>query len=105
MQCQAQGGAYPGKLLGRFGRQGVGMVRMLVLMMVMVIVRLFIAVATIFRIALWQIMMMKVKKALQEKHGEEAPEHPGDSAVKGRELFRCMRQKVQQRYSEHETGD
>ena len=70
-----------------------------------VIMMMFMFVAAIFRIAFRQIVVMKMKKPLQKKHGEEPAQHPVHRASQRMQLLRRVRQKMQQGDAEHEARD
>ncbi len=98
MKRQAQRGADPRKLLGGFVRQRV---RVLV---VAVVVRM-IVFAAIFWIAFGQIVVMKMKEALDKKHRQKTAEHPFSRLVERMQLLIGVRQKMEQGDAEHQSGD
>lgn len=100
VQGQAERGSDPGKLLGRFAGQ-----RVRVMFVVMVVVVVFVSVAAIFRVSFRRVVMMKMEKALDKKHCQEAPQHPGRRPVNRMQLFGGIRQKMQQRDAEHQSGN
>ncbi len=69
------------------------------------LVRLGMVVTAVFGIVLGQIVMMEVEEPLQEKHHEKTTQHPCHGSVNRMGLFDGVRNQVQQRHAEHETGD
>ena len=118
VQCQSQRRADPRELPRRFFRKRVRVAGMLVLMIVIVIVvmsmmvfmlmlrvvRVFL-VAAIFRIAFRQVVMMEMKKALQEKHRQKAAQHPADSFIQEFQVLVRVGQKMEQGNTEHQAGN
>ena len=48
----------------------------------LVLVITVLVVATIFRVAVGQVVVMEMKEALQKKHRQKTTKHPRDSPVK-----------------------
>ena len=82
---------------------------MVMIVFVPVVMRMFVGflgmfiVAAIFRIAFGQIMMMKMKKALQEKHRKKTSEHPRNGAVERSQIFFGVGQEMEQGDAEHQA--
>src|SRR3954471_2758861 len=111
MKRQTERGANPRELLCGFLRQRMGvrgifmfMIVVVVVLVMMMLLRVFL-MAAIFRVAFGQIVVMKMKEPLQEKHREKSTQHPGDGPVKRAQLLISIRQEMQQGNSEHEAGD
>ena len=87
MKRQAQRGADPGKLPGGFVRQCVRMFLMLMRMTVIVVMVMVMVVTTaILGVALRQIVMMKMKEALDEEHHQEATREPLGGLIHGMQI-------------------
>lgn len=113
MQRQSQRCAHPGKLFRRFFGKRMRMfvvmvmvmfVKMIVIMLMTVIVFMFIMTA-IFGIALWQIVMMKMKEPLKKKHRQKTAEHPFHGAIQRMQMVLGIRQEMEDGNSEHQTSD
>jgi len=99
MQRQSQRRADPGKLLRRFVRERVRMMRVFVNLVVLMVMRV-----AIFGITLGRVVMVKVEETLQKKHRQESAQYPRRRPVNGMQLLRRIRQKMQQRDAQHQTG-
>jgi hypothetical protein len=54
-----------------------------------------------FRRIFWNIMMVEMKKTLNEKHHHEATHDPSNCLINAPELIQCVRQQVQDAHPKH----
>ena len=71
----------------------------------MIVCVLVVVAAAVFRVALRQIVVVEVEKALDEEHRQETAEQPVHGFVERMQLLLGVRQKMEQRDAEHEAGD